>query len=157
MRKLIIALAAASLAPLAQAAEISVGYSDEFQEKLTDDYGAREGEKLVSDIREDIEHAFNKAGIDPAKVTVTIVDAKPNRPTMKQMTDQPGLDMLRSKSIGGMKLVGTAYDASGTVLGEVEYDWYESDIRQVYAAGVWQDANRASRNFARRLAEQISN
>jgi hypothetical protein len=55
-----------------------------------------------------------------------------------------------------MTLKGTAYDASGTVIGELEYDWYEHDIRQVVAAGVWHDANRASRNFAKRLAEQLA-
>jgi hypothetical protein len=125
MKTFLIAIAAASLAPLAYAAEINIGYSTDFEEKLVDDYGTREGEKLIADIRKDIEHAFQKAGIDPAKVSVTIVDAKPNRPTMQQLSDNPGLDALRSKSIGGMTLKGTAYDASGTVIGELEYDWYE--------------------------------
>lgn len=157
MRTFILALAAACVAPMALATEISVNYSPDFQEKLTEDYGVREGERLTSDVRSDLEHAFNKAGVDPASVSVTIVDARPNRPTMQQASDKPGLDMIRSKSIGGMSLIGTAFDAQGNVIGEVEYDWYESDIRNVIAAGVWSDAKRASRGFARRLAEDCPN
>ena len=155
MRTLIFALAAAALAPMAAATEINVSYSPEFQEKLTDDYGVREGDRLVEDIRADIEHEFRKAGIDPARVSITIIDAKPNRPTMQQASEKPGIDMIRSKSLGGMSLTGTAYDADGNVIGEMSYDWYENDIRDVVAAGVWHDANRASRTFAKRLASKI--
>lgn len=156
MRILIAAMLGALLMPVANAANIDVSYSDDFQEKLEDDYGPKEGEKLAEDIRDDIEHAFKKANIDPARVTVVIVDAKPNRPTMQQLSDKPGLDMLRSKSIGGMDLKGIAYDADGNVIAEIEYDWYESDIRNVVAASVWSDANRASRRFAKELTEALT-
>ncbi|MGB3626570.1 MAG: hypothetical protein WA989_12120 [Henriciella sp.] len=156
MKTLFIAAATAALVPMAHAAEINIGYSTEFQEKLAEDYGTREGEKLSNDVRKDLEHAFNKAGVDPATVSVTILDAKPNRPTMQQMSDQPGLDAIRSKSIGGMTLKGVAVDASGQVIGDVEYDWYETNIQNVIASSVWGDANRASRNFAKRLAEDVS-
>ena len=66
-------------------------------------------------------HDFADTGIDP--VTVTIVDAKPNRPTMEQMSRRPGLDMLRSKSLRGMDLHGIAYDASGTPVGTNTPTW----------------------------------
>lgn len=157
MKTLFATAAILAIAPIASAAEINIGYSTEFQEKLSEDYGMREGDKLSEDVRKDLEHAFNKAGVDPATVSVTIVDAKPNRPTMQQMSNQPGLDGIRSKSIGGMTLKGVAVDASGQVIGDVEYDWYETNIENVIASSVWSDANRASRNFAKRLAEDASN
>lgn len=157
MRLFILSMLAGAVAPLAMAADIEISYSSEFQEKLQDDYGTREGERLADDIRKDIEREFGKANIDPARVSIMIVDAKPNRPTMQQMSDKPGLDMLRSKSIGGMDLKGTAYDAAGTPIAELEYDWFETSIDRVVASGVWGDANRASRRFARKFADELAN
>lgn len=156
MKTALIALTALALAPVAAAAEIVIGYAPDFQEKLEDDYGIKEGDKLQSDIRSDLERELGKANVDPARISVTILDAKPNRPTMEQLSQRPGLDMLRSKSIGGMELSGVAYDASGAAIAEVEYEWFESDITQVVAAGVWSDANRASRRFAQRFAEELT-
>lgn len=156
MKTAIISLAALIAAPAAMAADIQINYSAAFQEKLTDDYGPREGDKLASDIRKDLERELAKANVDPARIEVTIEDAKPNRPTMQQMSDKPGLDMLRSKSVGGMDLTGVIYDASGNEIGKVEYDWYETNIQNVMASSVWNDAGRASRRFAQELAEELS-
>ncbi|WP_084397560.1 hypothetical protein [Henriciella aquimarina] len=156
MKVFIIALLAAMALPFASAAEIDVTYSPEFSKKLQEDYGMREGDRLSEDIREDLEREFGKAKIDPARVSVTIIDAKPNRPTMQQLKDRPGLDMLRSKSIGGMDLEGTAYDANGNVLAELSYDWFETNINQVVASSVWGDADRASRRFAKKFADKLS-
>lgn len=158
MKVLIASILAVTTLPAAAAAagEITVEYSQEFQEKLEDDYGLKEGTKLSSEIREDMQRELKKVNIDPARISVTIVDAKPNRPTMKQLSDKPGLDMLRSKSIGGMDLKGVAYDASGTAIVEFEYDWYETNIDQVHAASTWHDADRASSRFARKFADKLS-
>lgn len=155
MRILIAAMLAGALAPIASAADIDISYSAEFSQKLEKDYGLKEGERLSQEVREDLEREFRKARIDPARVSVIILDAKPNRPTMQQMTDKPGLDMLRSKSIGGMDIKGAAYDASGQLLAEVEYDWYETNIQNVVASSVWGDANRASRRFAEKFTKAI--
>ena len=156
MKIALISLFALATAPAALAATIDVDYSPEFQEKLQDDYGFKEGERLADDIRGDIERELKKANIDADRVTVTIVDAAPNRPTMKQMADRPGLDMLRSKSIGGMDLKGTVFDASGTPVAELEYDWYETSSGKVVTASVWSDANGASSRFPRKLAEELT-
>ncbi len=157
MRLFFVSLIAGTLAPAALAADIQVSFSDKFQQELEDNYGPREGERLADDIRDDLEHELSKANINPARVSVTIVNAKPNRPTQQQMSDEPGLDMLRSKSIGGMDLTGTAYDDAGNPIGELQYDWFETSIDNVHASGVWGDANRASRRFARKFADSLSN
>lgn len=155
MKRLFAAAAlAAVLVQGAQAAEISVGYGPEFTKKLQEDYGEKEGDVLAGRIERDLTRELAKAGVDVARVEVTILDARPSRPTFKQAGDKPGLDMMRSVSVGGMKLKAVAYDAAGAPAGELEYDWYENDIRQA-GLTTWHDASRASDRFARRFAEAL--
>ena len=149
------ALLAVLAAPAAWATEIEVSFSEAFQEKLEEDYGTREGDYLREDVTEDLERALGKRGVEAARIAVVIEDAKPNRPTFKQLGDQPGLDAIRSISIGGAAFKGTAFDAAGETLADVSYDWYERDIRQVRGSATWQDANRASRRFASKMAEAL--
>ena len=115
------ALAAAAatalmIAPGAMATDVTVGYSQDFQDALEDDYGVKEGIYLAKNIEEDLMREFEKAGLDVDRVEVTIERAVPNKPTMKQLGDKPGLDYGRSVSIGGMNMSATAFDASGAEL-----------------------------------------
>ena len=156
MKALIVAIASLGMLPVAAAVDVSVTYSEDFAETLEQDYGVREGEYLAEAITDDLNRAFAKRGIDPARVEIEIIDAKPNKPTMTQLTDEPGLDYLRSLSIGGMKLSGTAFDSEGNVLGTLEYGWFESDIRDVLGSATWTDAKRASDKFARKFAKSLA-
>jgi hypothetical protein len=155
MKHVLAAAILASLAPAAFAAEINVSYAPEFSEKLADDYGVREGEYLTERVKSDLERELAKAGADVSRIDVTIVDAKPSRPTFKQAGDEPGLDMHRSVSLGGMKLKAVAYNASGDAGDAFEYKWYESDITQA-GISTWHDARRASSRFATRFAKQVN-
>lgn len=156
MKTIFASFGALALLQTAAATEVTVTYSEDFAEDLTEDYGEREGSILTEDIIEDLNRAFGKAEISPARVDVTINDAKPNRPTIEQTRNKPGLDMFRSRSLGGMDLTGVAYDADGNIVAEITYDWYEFDIRDSFGVGTWSDANRASRRFAKKLAKEIS-
>ena len=156
MKTIFAAIGALAILPTAAATEVAVTYSDDFAEELADNYGEREGETLTEEIIEDLDRAFTKAGVEPARGDGTIVDAKPNRPTLEQLSDRPGLDAFRSISLGGMKLVGTAYDGEGNVIASQEYGWFENNLRDVVGSGVWTDANRASRRFATKMAKQLS-
>lgn len=156
MKTVIAAIGALALLPVAAATEVAVSYSDDFAEELTDNYGEREGERLTRDISDDLDKAFEKAGVTAARVEVVIIDAKPNRPTFEQLSATPGLDAIRSISIGGMELSGTAYDADGNVLATQDYEWFQNNIRDVIGFGTWGDANRASRRFAKKMANQLS-
>lgn len=156
MKTIIAAIGALALLPVAAATEVSVSFSEDFAEELADNYGEREGERLTEDIVDDLTKAFDRAGVEPARVDITIINAKPNRPTFQQLSDTPGLDAFRSVSIGGMKLEGTAYDEAGNVLATEEYGWFENNIRDVFGNAVWSDANRASRRFATKLAKQLN-
>ena len=156
MKRTILAMAiAAALSLSAQADDMfSFSTSDDFQEKLEDEYGERELEYLTEEIRKDITRELGKAGISPARIDITIIDAKPNRPTFKQV-GVGGLS-FQSFSIGGMDMKAIAYDASGAVIGELEYDWFENDIRNAPFQSTWSDARRASDRFARKFAKQIA-
>ncbi len=154
MKNLLAAALVAGLAPAAMAAEINVTYAPEFSEKLADDYGEREGVYLSERVRADLERALAKAGADVARVDVTILDAKPSRPTFKQGGDEPGLDMHRSVSVGGMKLSAVTYDAAGNASEPFEYKWFETDITQA-GLTTWHDARRASSRFAARYAKTV--
>ena len=55
------------LAPAAMAAEINVSVSDDFQTKLQDDYGTREGDYLSKEVKEDLTRELTKAGVDVAR------------------------------------------------------------------------------------------
>ncbi len=154
MKYLLAASLVIGLAPAAAATEINVSYAPEFSETLVEEYGVKEGEYLSGRVRKDLERELAKAGGDVARVDVVILDAKPSRPTFKQGGDEPGLDMLRSVSLGGMKLQAVAYDASGAASEPFEYKWYEHDIR--YAGlTTWHDARRASSRFASRFAKTL--
>ena len=142
------------LAPAAFAAEITVSVSDDFQEKLQDDYGVREGDYLSRELKEDLTRELDRAGVDVARIDVTILDAKPSKPTMQQMGDKPGLDYGASRSLGGMKLSAVAFDEEGNQTSEYEYSWFENDIRQT-GLTTWYDANRAANRFARNFAEEL--
>jgi hypothetical protein len=153
--KYVLSIAAfAAFVPAAAAADINVMFAPEFAEELEEDYGLREGAYLSERVREDLDRALAKAGADPARVDVTIIDAKPSRPTFKQGADTPGLDLFRSVSLGGMKIQAVAYDEAGNATEPFEYDWYENDIRNA-GLTTWQDARRASKRFASRFAETV--
>ncbi len=156
MKTIFAAIGTFAILQTAAATEVAVTYSDDFAEELSDNYGEREGESLTEEIIEDLGRAFRKAGVDPARVDVTIINAKPNRPTMEQLSARPGLDAIRSISLGGMELVGTAYDAKGNVIAAQEYRWFENNLSNVIGYGVWTDANRASSRFAKKMAQQLS-
>ena len=156
MKKLAIsALLIGVLAAPAYATTISVGYSEDFQEKLEEDYGLREGERISEFTTRALTREFEKRGIDVDRVEVTILDAKPNRPTFQQLSDEPSLDLGRSLSIGGAELSAKVFDADGNLITELEYDWFENDIRDAVGSATWTDARRATRFFATRVAKAV--
>jgi hypothetical protein len=132
---------------------IAVSWSADLNEKLEEDYGVREKpvlERLVTtSLRRELPASV-------ARVEVEVVDVVPNRPTFEQMGNTPGLS-YSSFGVGGAELKGRAFDAAGTVVGEVTYRWYSSDIIWAQGNWVWDDADRAFDRFAQELAEDVTN
>ena len=154
MKRILLAGAALMLTPIAQAADINISFSDEFTESLNDDYGVREGEYLVKLLKADFEREFRDEMSDISAINVTIEAAKPNRPTMKQMSDEIGLS-FESFSIGGAELTGEVIGLNGETVANLNYDWYENDIRWAQHLSTWSDANRTFGRFASKLSKTL--
>lgn len=163
MQKLLISVAAfaLSLTSLAEAAEIAIApvtVSEAFEEKLKDDLGEREAEELREAVTHALTRALERKGASvvesaPVSIAVVIEDAKPNRPTFKQLGDTPGLDFIRSFGVGGAALSATITGPNGPIAAPITYSWYESDIRDAFASSTWTDARRAIGWFANRAAD----
>lgn len=153
-------LAALALAPTAAAVTLApISFSPQFEEALQEDLGAREGDVL----REDIEGAVSRAlaargvnvGSSGGTIEIVLVDADPNRPTMEQLASQPGLDSIRSISIGGAELHAVLRGANGEVITEVDHRGYDYSIEDAStrAANTWSRARQAIRRFANEVAD----
>jgi hypothetical protein len=144
--------AAVTLAP--------VSFSPEFETALTDELGVREGEYLRADVEDAVRNALARRGVDLASsggtIEIVIIDADPNRPTMQQLADQPGLDAVRSFSIGGAELHAVLRNADGAVLTEVNHRHYNSSIAEFHGmppGAPWSEARRSIRRFAEKVAD----
>lgn len=154
------AIAAIALAQTAAAATVTlapVSFSPEFQEMLEEELGVREGDYLQHRVESAVTRALLRAGaqVGPGgdvTVEVSIISADPNRPTLQQLSDRPGLDMIRSFSVGGAELRAVIRRASGETA-EVRHRYYSPSLAYVgLPAGQWTDANRAINSFAGKVA-----
>lgn len=136
-----------------------VSFSPEFQTALEEDLGAREGERLQADLTNAVTRELTARGASMGQggitIELSIIDADPNRPTWQQLTDRPGLDMMRSISIGGAELRAILRGADGQVISEINHRRYNHSIEDisVQAATTWSEAQRAFRRFAQRVAD----
>lgn len=154
----LLAAAAIAFAPaaLAQPNITPVSFSPEFQTELVEELGTREGEFLSAAVTQAIRDELTRRGAGagaPVTIEVSIVDADPNRPTMQQLMDTPGLD-FRSVSIGGAELQAVLRGADGQVLTEVSHRRYNHSLQDIGgAATTWTEARRAIRRFADKVAD----
>ena len=123
-------------------------------------YGEKELDKLEDKLETKLETAFKKNGLAVADdadlvLKVTIVDAKPNRPTFAQMRKETGLSH-QSFALGGAEIEGELQDADGNILATMAYKYYENDIQHAQYGGTWSDANKAFARFAKKAANKLS-
>lgn len=139
-------------AALAQPAAINVSISPAFAADAAK-LGERDVNEQVADLTRQVERTLNsRDALDGAVINLVITDLKPNRPTMQQLSDRPGLDSMRSVSIGGAAIEGDVTLADGTKQ-DVKFQYYTTDIRDAVGTATWTDANRAYDRLARNLAE----
>jgi hypothetical protein len=145
------ALLASATSALAAPAAVSVTIGPELQTKAEKTYGVREVRDLADELRDSVAKRLARSGaLQDTRVELTLVDAKPNRPTFRQLGDTPGLSM-QSFGIGGAAIEGRIVRADGSTA-PLAYEWYETDITQVYGHATWSDAAWTFNRFARRLA-----
>lgn len=144
-------LAVAAGPALAEPASISVTVGSDLQQKA-DELGQRDIQEQAARLADVVRRTLDRRGaLDGAHVELTLTDLKPNRPTFQQLVDRPGLDGVRSISIGGAAIEGQITTADGQVL-PVRYDWYSSNLSEVRGFSTWQDADRAYQRLAVNLA-----
>ena len=87
-------------------------------------------------------------------LNVTVEALAPTRLTRKQLGDNPSLDVLRSKSLGGAALKGEVLDAQQHVLTTVSYRYFAPAITVGSPSrDPWADARLAIDGFAGKLAD----
>ena len=137
---------------MADPASINVTVGPDVLESA-DELGQREVREQASRLADVVRQTLARRGaLDGAEINLTLTDLKPNRPTMQQMAAMPGLDGIRSISIGGATITGHVTTADG-LIHPVAYDWYSTNISEVRGFGTWQDADRAYSRLANNLAD----
>jgi hypothetical protein len=130
-------------------AEVKVSIGPELAKK-TDTIGTREFDLLKTDLRRSVERRLPpRAG--GGTLALVIEDARPNRPTMQQLSKKPGLS-LDSFGVGGARITGVYVGPTGART-PIDYSWYETDIRQARHSTTWTDAETAFDRLAARLAK----
>lgn len=152
----ILALGATIASPALSApkvATVSVSIGPDLAKK-TQTLDAREFDYLTRELKRSVEKRLDRSGaLDPAggELDLVIEDARPNRPTLREMSAKPGLS-YQSFGVGGARVSGEYRAASGART-PVAYSWYETDIRWAQYNGTWSDADEAFDRLAVRLAK----
>ena len=136
--------------PMPTVSSVEVSLSPELRKKAVETYGVRDVERLAVELRKDVEREMHRTGVlAGGKLELVLVDARPSRPTFKQLGDTPGLS-IQSFGVGGAAIEGRAISVDGEVT-PVSYQWYETDIRESQYGATWSDAQYAMQRFATRL------
>lgn len=145
------AAAVLSGAAAAQPATVNVTLGAALQNR-TEELGSREVQAQVDQLSEAVASALaDNDALEGARIDLVLTELKPNRPTFRQTVDRPGLDPIRSISIGGAAIEGQITLADGTVQ-PVRYNWFSNNLAEVNGFSVWRDAERAYRRFGANLA-----
>lgn len=107
--------------------------------------GEREVNEQIANLKDSIARVLQES-YPGASAQLVLTDLKPNRPTMQQQRDAPGLDPIRSVSVGGAAIEGQLTMADGQTQA-VKFSYFSPSIRDVWGYGVWQDADRAFERF----------
>jgi len=133
--------------------------SEDLQQQLSDIFGEGEGAYLQRETMRYVAAALARRGAMDAvdtdgavTVEITIVRATPNRPTMTQLRETPGLSM-QSISLGGAEFIAVIRDSAGAERARVTHEHFSRDIEDADGMSVWGDARIAMRGFARKVAE----
>lgn len=114
--------------------------------------GQRDVDQQLSDLGRSVERELARSGaLAGAEIHLVVTDLKPNRPTLQQAVDRPGLSIFHSVSIGGATIEGEVITAQGERL-PVHYSRYSSSIQDVFGYNTWEDADRAFDRLATNLS-----
>lgn len=139
-----------TLAGAASAQTVTVSLGAELQEKAPQ-LGEREVAQQVDRLTQQVERALaDTPALRGARAELVLTRLEPNRPTFQQQADRPGLDPLRSASLGGARIEGRLILADGHEV-PVAYEYRTPSIEDVRTYSTWHDAERTWRRFADNL------
>lgn len=117
-----------------------------------DKLGRRDVDRQIEDLVRSVDRELARSGALPgAQINLVLTDLKPNRPTIQQAIDRPGLSIIDSVSIGGAAIEGEVVTAAGERL-PVRFSRYSNSIQEVLGYDTWHDADRAFDRFAANLS-----
>jgi hypothetical protein len=148
--------ALSALAPAHAGAIAALKLGPEAQKTFEKTYGMREVAVLDGYLQKALHRELASHGMESdtaLAIETTLVAARPNHPTMRQLSDNVALDYLRSFSLGGATLHARLLDADGHVVNQVDYEWYETDLAMAAAGDQWHDADYAIRRFSKQVAD----
>lgn len=132
----------------------TVLFAPQVQAALDRTYGEPEAPILQKTVSERVALALRGAGCPGvAEVEITLLDARPTHPTDRQLGDNPALDRLRTRFLGGAAFSVRLLDGAGRELKSLRYDWYPEDLHHgSRAAEPWGDVRLASEGLGSELA-----
>lgn len=148
--------AALLLAPLVLAGElaaITIDFAPPVTTRLQR-YGADEAAALRAAILAALARETGRVAT-PANLAVTVMvqDLAATHPTAKQVSDDPALDAVRTRYLGGAGLIGYVRDAKQHVVAVVTYRHFAPTLVEGSASlDPWADARLAIDQFAAKLA-----
>lgn len=143
------------LTNLGEAVEVEVKYSDSFLQHMETELGVREGVFLRKFIIADVRKTLRNSTTEVSRIVVTIQRAKPNKPTLEQLSENAGLSHSGSFGIGGMSLSAVVFSTIGETSRVIKHSWFGDDIYAAKRFGTWSDAKRASRKFSKMLRKAL--
>lgn len=155
MRMIAMAAAAALLSGVAglthaAPATVDVRVGPELQAKAAKSYGLRDVNQLADELREHVQKELARTGAyTDSHIVLELTDAVPNRPTFKQLADNPSLS-FDSFGTGGARIEGHVVNPDGHVT-PVSYRDYDSSIQEVVNVPTWYEADWTIERFARDL------
>lgn len=145
------------LAPALTAGQLpvaAVDFSPAAMDKLQQQYGENEAATLQSAILAAVSQEAARVDIPAGlTVTVTVRDIAPTHPTRKQSADNPALDVIETKYIGGADLAGEVRDANQRILTTVTYRYFAPTLKLgSISLDPWADARLSIDRFAVKVA-----
>ncbi|MBA4806591.1 MAG: hypothetical protein H2037_03515 [Brevundimonas sp.] len=144
-------LAVAAMAQ-AQSPTVNVTVGPELHRQV-EKLGEREVDEQIVRLQAEVGKALDQR-YPGATANLILVDLKPNRPTIEQVRTNPGLDPIRSVSIGGAAIKGEIVTANGEAR-PVDFSYFSPNIRDVWGYGVWRDAERAFERFGAQIERGV--
>ena len=144
------------LAPALLAGELSaitIDFAPPVTTKLQR-YGAAETAALRAAILAALARETGRVAM-PASLaaTVRVQDLAPTHPTRQQVSDDPAVDAVRTKYLGGAGLIGYVRDAQQHVVAVVTYRHFAPTLVEGSASlDPWADARLSIEQFAAKLA-----